>query len=256
MGEVVRAETIGRVLVVTLNRPEARNAINGEVAQEIEDQLDRLERDQSLWVGVLTGSPPAFSAGADLKEIAAGRGVTLSTTKGGFAGIVERRRKKPLIAAVEGAALAGGCEIVLACDLIVAGQSASFGLPEVKRSLVAGAGGLFRLFDRLPSNIAIEMILTGNPIKAPVAEQFGLVNRLCGDGNALKSALNLAEQICENAPLSVWESLAVTQLYKQSRDAELFKRSNEALNRVMQSEDLNEGLRAFIEKRRPNWAGK
>ncbi|NNN13111.1 MAG: crotonase/enoyl-CoA hydratase family protein [Acidimicrobiaceae bacterium] len=256
MEEVVRAETIGRVLVVTLNRPDARNAINAAVAKEIEEQLDRLERDHSLWVGVLTGSPPAFSAGADLKEIAAGQGAKLSTARGGFAGIVERSRKKPLIAAVEGAALAGGCEIVLACDLIVAGQSASFGLPEVKRSLVAGGGGLFRLFDRLPSSIATEMILTGNPIAAPVAEQFGMVNRLSGDGNALEAALNLAEQICENAPLSVWESLGVTQHYKQSRDAELFKRSSEALIRVMQSEDLNEGLRAFIEKRAPNWAGK
>ncbi len=256
MEEVLRAETIDHALIITIDRPEARNAINPKVAQEIEGQLDRLELDQNLWIGILTGSPPVFSAGADLKEIAAGNGDKLSTTKGGFAGIARRQRRKPLIAAVEGPALAGGCEIVLACDLIVASNQATFGLPEVKRSLVAGAGGLFRLFDRLPASIATEMVLTGNPITAAMATQHGMINRLCQDGTALETALGLARQICENAPLSVWESLGVMQFAQRHRDSELFKASSDALMNVMNSDDLNEGLQAFIEKRPPKWVGK
>src|SRR5919106_352169 len=171
----VELEHRGPYAVIKINRPEARNAINGEVAQGIEDAIDEVEADDGTWVGILTGEPPVFSAGADLKEINAGNAAKLQTQRGGFAGIVQRERTKPIIAAVDGPALAGGTEIVLACDLVVASTSATFGIPEVKRSLVAGAGGLFRLGRKLPLNIAMELAVTGDPITAEVAHHHGLV---------------------------------------------------------------------------------
>src|SRR3954453_7414767 len=162
----------------TANRPEARNAVNGDVANGMEAAIDRLEEDDNAWVGVLTHVGPVFSAGADLKAINAGKAGELQTSRGGFAGLVQRKRTKPLIAAVDSPALAGGCEIALACDLIVASTQARFGVPEVKRSLVAAAGALFRLPRKLPRNIALEMLMTGDPISAERAYHFGLVNDL------------------------------------------------------------------------------
>ena len=175
---MVETEVHGNVLVIKINRPEARNAVNGDVAQGIEAGIDQLEADDSLWVGVLTGTREFFCAGADLKLINSGKPGEMMTPKGGFAGIVTRQRTKPIIAAVEGPALAGGLEIVLSCDLLVASKASRFGIPEVKRSLVAAAGGVFRLPRVLPHNVALELALTGDPIDAERAYQLGLVNEL------------------------------------------------------------------------------
>src|SRR5215208_6321776 len=199
----------GRVAVLTINRPEARNAVNGDVARGMEEAIDRLEEDDGTWIGIVAGEGPVFSAGADLKAIASGQAADLQTKRGGFGGITARERTKPLIAAVDGPALAGGCEIVLSCDLVVASTNAKFGIPEVKRSLVAAAGGLFRLPRSLPRNIAMELALTGEPIPASVAHQHGLVNRLVPNGTAVEAAIELAEKICENAPIAVRESRKV-----------------------------------------------
>jgi enoyl-CoA hydratase len=249
-------ERHGRCAVLTIDRPEARNAVNGEVAAAIEEGIDRIEGDDDLWVGILTGTPPAFCAGADLKELQQGRGGGLFTERGGFAGFVSRRRSKPIIAAVDGPALAGGTELVLAADLVVASRRASFGIPEVKRSLVAGAGGLFRLPRRLPINVAMECALTGDPISAERAAHFGLVNRLVEDGQALEAALVLAERISVNSPMAVRESRQVMLASEGLTDDEAFGLSNQAVARVTHSEDFREGLAAFVEKRPPRWSGR
>jgi enoyl-CoA hydratase len=191
------------IAVITINRPEARNAVNPDVANGIEEAIDRLEADPSVRVGILTGVPPAFSAGADLKLISAGRGRELYTKRGGFGGITRRVRKKPIIAAVDGPALAGGTEIVLACDLVVASSAARFGLPEVKRGLVASAGGLFRLPRKIPFNLAMEWLLTGDPISAVRAHELGLVNSVVEPGHALGEARALAGRVCAQAPVAV-----------------------------------------------------
>ncbi|HZQ28630.1 MAG TPA: enoyl-CoA hydratase-related protein, partial [Acidimicrobiales bacterium] len=197
-----------------------------------------------------------FSAGADLKAIAAGEGDSLSTRTGGFAGITRKVRTKPLVAAVNGPALAGGCEIALACDLIVAARSATFGLPEVKRSLVAAAGGLFRLPRTLPPKVAMEIVLTGEAISATRAYEFGLVNEVVDDGAALDAAIALAERICANAPVAVWESRKIVLDAATADDDTLWQRSGAAFARVAQTEDFAEGPRAFIEKRPPAWKGR
>ena len=199
-------EKRGPYAVITINRPEARNAVNGAVAEGIEAGIDALEDDDSVWLGILTGVPPVFCAGADLKEINSGNAGALATKRGGFGGIVQRERTKPVIAAVDGPALAGGTEIVLSCDLVVASSTATFGIPEVKRSLVAAAGGLFRLGRKIPINIAMECALTGDPISAEQAHHFGLVNELVAPGQALDAAIKLAERVCANAPIAVRES--------------------------------------------------
>lgn len=246
----------GQLAIVKINRPEARNAVNGDVAQGIEAAIDRIEEDDSLWVGVLTGEPPVFSAGADLKEINSGNAAALATERGGFGGIVQRKRTKPLIAAVDGPALAGGTEIVLSCDMVVASTTARFGIPEVKRSLVAAAGGLFRLGRKIPLNIAMELTLTGDPIDAERAHHFGLVNRLVEPGDALRTAVELAEQVCANAPVAVRASRQVVLEATQAADEVGWKMSFEAMAEAMNSEDFSEGLTAFIEKRPPEWKGK
>jgi enoyl-CoA hydratase len=248
--------TEGHRAVITINRPDARNAVNGEVARGIEEAIDRLEADDGLWVGILTGVPPVFSAGADLKEINAGRAADLNTKRGGFAGITARERTKPIIAAVDGPALAGGTEITLACDLIVASTSARFGIPEVKRSLVAAAGGLFRLPRRLPFNVAMELALTGDPIDAERAHLFGLVNVLCAAGEALDKARQLADRIEANAPVAVRASRQVILSAMTEDEAVGWRLSAEAMDQARGSEDSKEGLIAFIEKRPPVWTGR
>jgi enoyl-CoA hydratase/carnithine racemase len=253
---MVDYEVRGRVAVLTLNRPEARNAINNEVAAAVEAAIDRLEDDAELWVGVLTGAGPVFCAGADLKAIAGGEGGNLGTERGGFAGLVQRERTKPLIAAVDGPALAGGCEIALACDLIVASREARFGLPEVKRSLVAAAGGLFRLPRTLPRKIALEMIMTGDPISAERAYDFGMVNELCDPGSALDTALALAERITANAPLAVRASRNIALTSTDQPDEVGWRMSLEGMAQLFRTEDFAEGPRAFIEKRPPEWKGR
>src|SRR5918996_1931078 len=252
----VELEQRGPYAVIRINRPEARNAVNGEVAQGIENAIDTIEADDSVWVGILTGVPPVFSAGADLKEINAGNAANLQTERGGFAGIAQRERTKPIIAAVDGPALAGGTEIVLACDLVVASTTATFGIPEVKRSLVAGAGGLFRLGRKIPMNIAMELTLTGDPIDAERAHHFGLVNRLVEPGQALEAAISLAEQICANAPIAVRESRKIVLEATHADDEVGWKMSLEGMAAAMSSEDFSEGLTAFIEKRPPQWKGR
>ncbi len=242
--------------VITIDRPRARNAVNEAVATGIEAGIDRLENDDDLWVGILTGVPPVFCAGADLKEISAGNAGGLQTERGGFAGITTRRRVKPIIAAVDGPALAGGTEITLACDLVVASTSATFGIPEVKRSLVAAAGGLFRLGRKIPLNIAMECALTGDPIPAVRAHHLGLVNDLCEPGEALAHAAALAERICANAPVAVRQSRRVVLEGTGADDETGWNLSHEAMAHAMQSTDFVEGLTAFIEKRPPNWTGQ
>ncbi len=256
MTSAVEVTRDDHTLILTLNRPEARNAVNGDLASRVEAAIDTLEEDRTLWCAVLAGKGPAFCAGADLKEIAAGNSALLSTEKGGFAGLVWRDRTKPLIAAVDGPALAGGTEIVLSCDLVVASNLASFGLPEVKRSLIAAAGGLFRLPRSLPRAIALEALLTGEPITAETAFHHGMVNHLVKPGKALTGAVDLARRICVNAPIAVSETY---QLAKRSFAPEneryLFDTSRDALNRLSKTKDFQEGPRAFIEKRSPKWSG-
>jgi enoyl-CoA hydratase len=226
------------------------------VASGIEAAIDKIEEDDGTWVGIITGVPPVFCAGADLKEINSGNAGGLSTKRGGFAGITMRERTKPIIAAVDGPALAGGTEIVLSCDLVVASTTAQFGIPEVKRSLVAGAGGLFRLGRKIPMNIAMELTLTGDPIDATRAHAFGLVNRLVEPGQALDAAVALAEQICANAPIAVRESRKIVLEATNAPDDVGWRMSAEGMAKAMSSEDLQEGLMAFIEKRPPQWKGR
>ncbi len=249
-------EQRGRVAVLTINRPEARNAVNGDVASGIEAAIDRIEEDPETWVAVLTGAGTVFSAGADLKAIATGQAAALNTKKGGFAGIARRERTKPIIAAVNGSALAGGCEIVLSCDLVVASSEAKFGIPEVKRSLVAGAGGLFRLPRALPRAIAMELALTGDPIDAQRAYDLGFINEVVAPDQVVAAAVALAERICVNAPVAVRESRKVVLEATIADDETAWRLTNEAFARVVQTEDFSEGPKAFIEKRAPEWKGR
>jgi enoyl-CoA hydratase len=261
MSDVVTLETRDRVAIITLDRPEARNAVNGDVARGMEEAIDAVEADDSVWVAIITANTegqerPVFCAGADLKAINSGQAGDLATKRGGFAGFVYRERKKPVIVAVDGLATAGGCEIVLAADLVVASERSAFGLAEVKRNLIAGAGGLFRLPRAIGRAAAMEAILTGEPIPAKRAYDLGLVSRLTAPGDALAEAQRLADQITAAAPLAVWESRAVVLAADTSSDEELIDMTNQAFGRVLSSEDTKEGLTAFIEKRTPNWQGR
>jgi enoyl-CoA hydratase len=258
---IVTYEVNGKVAVITLNRPDARNAVNGDVAAGVEAAIDKMEADDNVWIGVLkantTGQErPVFCAGADLKAINSGKAADLNTKRGGFAGFVYRERKKPVIVAVDGLATAGGCEIVLSADMVVASTRSAFGLAEAKRNLIAGAGGLFRLPRIIGRNVAMEVILTGEPIPAQRAYDLGLVNRLCEPGKAEETAMALAAQVCACAPIAVWESRKVVLAAHTSDDETLIKMTNEGFGRVLQSEDTKEGLTAFIEKRPPNWKGR
>ena len=254
---MVDYELRGHVALLTINRPEARNAVNGDVSSGMEAGIDALEEDDEAWVGVLTGAGPVFSAGADLKVIASGDIGQLQTERGGFAGIVQRERTKPIIAAVDGPALAGGTEIVLSCDLVVASSEARFGIPEVKRSLVAAAGGLFRLPRKLPFSVALELALTGDPISAERAHHFGMVNEVCQPGQAVEAAMALAERICVNAPLAVRESRRLMfESLEITDDEEGIRRSGAAMMGLAGTEDFAEGPKAFIEKRDPVWKGR
>jgi enoyl-CoA hydratase len=251
----VNFEVRDRIAIITLNRPEARNAVSQQLAEDLEVAIDRLEADDALWIGILCGNGPAFCAGADLKAIASGE-ARLTTKRGGFAGLVRRVRTKPLIAAVEGPAVAGGTEIVLSCDLVVASTTARFGLPEVKRSLVANAGGLFRLPRALPTNVAMEMALTGDDLDAEAAHRHGLVNRLVQPGHALATAVELAEAVNANAPLAVRASRRVVLAARLLEDDEAFEVAANATREVFRTEDFREGPRAFVEKRSPIWTGR
>lgn len=261
MSDIVLYEARGRIGLITLNRPEARNAVNGDVAAALEAAIDRLEDDPEIWCGILTANTegqerPVFCAGADLKAINSGQAASLNTRRGGFAGFVYRDRNKPVIVAVDGLATAGGCEIVLSADLVVATTRSAFGLAEVKRNLVAGAGGLFRLPRAIGRGPALEVILTGEPLPAQRAYDLGLVNRLVEPGQAIEAAAKLAEQICAAAPLAVWASRKVVLASAYEDDETLKKMTNDAFAQILASEDTKEGLTAFIEKRAPNWKAK
>ncbi len=252
---IVEYKKSGRVAVITLNRPEARNAVSGELAQALEGAIDKLEADDDVWVGILAGNGPVFCAGADLKAVASGK-ANLGTSRGGFGGFVTLERTKPVIAAVEGPAVAVGCELVLACDLVVASSDAAFGLPEVKRSLVAMAGGTTRLPKRVPQNIAMELALTGDTMNAERAYQHGLVNILCEPGDAINEAMNLAERINANAPLAVRATRQAISQGAMVSDDEGIRIAVELFKPVAASEDAKEGPLAFVEKRLPEWKAR
>lgn len=252
--QTVLVEIDGPILVVTINRPQARNAIDRATSQAIADAIDRLDADPQLSVGIVTGAGGHFSSGMDLKAFLAGERVELDGR--GLAGICETPPAKPLIAAIEGYALAGGCEIALACDLIVASNEARFGIPEVKTGLIAGSGGLVRLPQRVPRQIAMEYALTGRLMTAAEAHRFGLVNRLAEPGKALDAARDLAREIAANAPLSVAMSKRIVNEAGSWPADEIWTRQRALLEEVIASEDAREGALAFAEKRRPNWRGR
>ena len=249
----VLVERSGPVLVITIDRPERRNAVNQAVALAIAAALDELDADADLRVGIVTGAGGHFCSGMDLTAFLAGERPELEGR--GFGGVTEAPPAKPLIAAVEGYALAGGCELALACDLIVASDTASFGLPEVTRGLVAGSGGLVRLPRRIPAGIALEYALTGDRMDAVTAHRWGLVNRLVPAGEALAAALRLAERIATNAPLSVAASKRIVQESADWQDGERWDRQRPLVEAVVGSADAREGARAFAEKRTPVWRG-
>jgi len=252
--EVVLTERREGVLLITLNRPEARNAVNLPLAEGIAAALDALDADDSLSVGVLTGAGKGFCAGMDLKAFVGGERPWVGDR--GFAGIVRRASVKPLIAAIEGFAVAGGLEVALACDLIVAARGAKLGIPEVKRSLVAAGGALFRLPRALPYNVAMELALTGEPLSAERAADLGLVNRLADPGAAVEVALGLAAEIAANAPLALIASKRILQEQRDWSSAEMWEAQGAISEPVFTSEDAREGATAFAEKRPPVWRGR
>jgi enoyl-CoA hydratase/carnithine racemase len=248
---IVEQEVRGRVLIITINREQKRNALNPDVTAGIDAAMNRLEDDSELWCGILTGGSTMFCAGADLTI-----GPGAPTERGGLVGLITRQRTKPLIACVEGFAVGGGMELVLCCDLVVAASNARFGLPEVKRGLMADFGGAFRTAISLPPNVAREMLLTGDDLPAARAEHLGFVNVLTEPGAALDGAIELAERICRNAPLAARASLRVVTLASRPDETDLWEASNAAHEGLLGTEDLREGLAAFFERRPPVWTGR
>jgi enoyl-CoA hydratase len=252
--QAILTEDRDGILIIKINRPDARNAVNGDVANGMAEALDRLDSDDDLRVGIVTGEGGYFSAGMDLKAFLQGQSPYAGDR--GFAGITQRSARKPLIAAVEGFALAGGFEIALSCDLIVASREARFGIPEVKRSLVAAAGALLRLPKRIPYHLAMELALTGEPIGAERAAEIGIVNRLAEPGTALDAAVELANEIVKNAPLALIASKEIIQSTVDWSEEEGWAKQGEISGPVFTSEDAREGATAFAEKREPVWRGR
>lgn len=254
MSDTVLTERRGKVLLITLNRPDARNSVNRELADAMTETLQSLDADAGLAAGVITGAGRGFSAGMDLKAFAEGNPPMVPGR--GFAGITEESCVKPLVAAVEGFALAGGLEIALACDILVAAKGTRLGIPETGVGLFAGAGALLRLPRNLPLNLAMEMALTAEPITAERAQEFGMVNRLTEPGETVAVAVEIAERIARNAPLGVAASKRILQEMKGQTNAEFWKMNNEEFARITATEDAMEGAKAFAEKREPNWQGR
>lgn len=255
MSQPVLTERRDGVLLITLNRPEARNAVNLALAEGLATALEELDADPQLAVGVLTGAGGGFCAGMDLKAFAAGEPRPWIEGRG-FAGIVEAPPATPLIAAIEGFAVAGGLEIALACDLIVAARGAKLGVPEVKRSIVAAGGALLRLPQRLPAGVAAEMALTGDPITAERAHDLGLVNRIADPGHAVETALELATAIAANGPLALAATKRILAEGRDWSEGEFFARQRPIADPVLASEDAREGALAFAERRPPEWQGR
>jgi crotonobetainyl-CoA hydratase len=263
---VVELERREHVAIARINRPEVRNAVNAEVTQAMASLLAEVEADPTIWVAIVTGTGElAFCAGADLKAMAdrnadpamrSTQARQMRVSGGGFAGITESQFSKPLIAAVNGYALGGGFEICLACDLVIAEEHAVFGLPEVKRGIFAGGGGLVRLPSRVPLPIAMEITLTGEPITAQRALSLGLINEVVPSGTGVNAALRLAERICANAPLSVRLSKRVLRDSVRYGETHAMDNASELLDALYSSADMAEGPRAFAEKRPPNWTGR
>jgi enoyl-CoA hydratase/carnithine racemase len=249
----VSTEVRGRVLVVRIEREEKRNAVDQTIADGIGAALDRLDDDPELWVGIITGTNTVFSAGSDLVS---SRDGSARTERGGEYGVIRRDREKPLIAAVEGPALGGGFEIVLACDLVVAARTASFGLPEVKRGLVPTCGGLFRTPRALPLNVAKEMLLTGERLSPERAYALGFVNVLSEPGEAVVDALELAARMCAVGPVGARASLRALERTVAERDELGWEATTTATAAIVASDDIREGMAAFFEKREPRWTGK
>jgi enoyl-CoA hydratase len=242
------------VLLITLNRPDARNAVNAALAEGVAATLDELDADDDLSVGVLTGAGKGFSSGMDLKAFVAGESPYAADR--GFAGITQRASEKPLIAAIEGFAVAGGFEVALSCDLIVAARGARLGIPEAKRSLVAAGGALLRLPQRIPYHVAMELALTGDPIDAERGYELGIVNRLAEPGGAVDAALAFAGEVARNGPLALKASKKIVQRSGDWTEAEAWEKQGEIAGPVMTSEDAREGAIAFAEKRDPVWRGR
>jgi enoyl-CoA hydratase len=254
VSEVI-TERRDNVLVITMNRPEAKNAVNEGLAKGVAAALDELDGDPELRVGIITGAGGTFCAGMDLKGFLRGENPTVPGR--GFAGLTGAPPKTPLIAAVEGWALAGGCEVVLACDLVVASRDAKFGIPEVKRGLVAGAGGLLRLPKHIPYHLAMEFALTGEPVDAETAQRYGLVNRVTDPGKALDGAMELAALVSANGPLAVAATKEIVRNASANwTEDEAWEKQGELLPPVFASEDAREGATAFAEKRPPVWKGR
>ncbi len=261
MSDKVLVEQRGHVLVITLNRPEVRNCVDMDVCNGVADAMERAETDPEIRAIVITGAgEQAFCAGADLKAIARGELILPpGREKLGFAGFVNNFTSKPTIAAVNGNALGGGTELLLACDLVVAVETANVGLPEVKRGLMAGAGGAFRIRQQLPEKVALELLLTGRPMPASEALRWGLINKVVAPGQALDAAIELAEEIAANAPLSVQSSKRVAYLVgKEGRTDELefWKLSDREIIALLKTEDALEGPTAFAQKRAPVWKAR
>ena len=255
MSDLVKVEIIEQVQIITVNRPEQRNAVNYETAHELAKAFDALDANENVVLGILTGAGNTFCSGMDLKAFAHNGQRPLVEGRG-FAGLCERPPQKPLIAAVEGYALAGGFEMALACDLIVAADNANFGLPEVKRGIVAGAGGMLRLPSRIPYHIAMEAVLTGEMLPAARAHAYGLVNRLVEPGKALETALELARVVAANGPLAVRTAKRIVTESRDWRQADMFDLQRPRVAHIFASADAKEGATAFAEKRKPVWRGK
>ncbi len=251
---VVLVERRGAVSVITINRPAVRNAVNRAVSHGIAAALDELDDDDALGVGILTGAGGTFCSGMDLKAFVNGERPEIPGR--GLGGLTEHTPRKPLIAAVEGFALAGGCEIVLACDLVVASSTARFGIPEVTRGLVAGAGGLVRLPRKIPRQIALQYALTGEHFTAEDAHRWGLVNHVTPPGEALAAAFKLADAILANAPLAVQMTKRIMAESVSWGEEESWDRQRALVDEVLATDDAREGALAFSEKRPPRWTGK